>query len=212
MDPFGNRVDDRGESYDRRGRRVDPSSYVRDAEGQPVLDPARDVQYTRELGEEICHAYLNHTVIMSTHVVAAACFERLRRYSPADDLFTVLRQRDTLVIPRDELARDVVKLRDTLANLERQGRIALGDYVRSASGGDIIERAVKAFAGYHSSPVLTSRPEGLSLSDTNLLFYYQNRLAGHGVAWDVIAPSGYVPLARPAGSETKTAEAPEAAP
>jgi glycerol-3-phosphate O-acyltransferase len=38
--------------------------------------------------------------------------------------------------------------------------------------------------------VLDSRPDGIAICDTNLLFYYQNRLAAHGVAWDVIAPPG----------------------
>ncbi len=65
-----------------------------------------------------------------------------------------------------------------------------GDVVRRASGGDIVEGAVRAFASYHQAPVLRSVPEGIVLCDTNLLFYYQNRLAGHGLAWDVIAPPG----------------------
>lgn len=195
IDLFGNRIDERGDSYDDRGRRVDPASYMRDAEGNVVVDHARDAQYARELGEEICEAYARDTVVMSTHVVAAACFARLRRASPAGDLFTVLRQRDTLTIPRDDLARDVVRLRDDLRALEIDGRIVLGDYLRSSSGGDIIERAVRAFSGFHAAPVLASRPEGLALCDTNLLFYYQNRLAAHGVAWDTIAPPGAAPHA-----------------
>ena len=48
------------------------------------------------------------------------------------------------------------------------------------------------------SPVLSSTPEGLTLSDTNLLFYYQNRLAHLGLAWDVIAPPGSLPARPPA--------------
>jgi glycerol-3-phosphate O-acyltransferase len=190
VDPFGNRVDERCRSYDLRGREVDPSSYVRDLSGKVTLDAARDAQYTRELGEEICRAYLRDTVIMSTHLVAAACFERLRRASPAPDLFTVLRQRDVVTVPRDDLAADVVKLRDRAAALEQKGQIRLADFARKASGGDILEQAVRAFAGYHASPVLSPRPEGIALCDTNLLFYYQNRLAAHGLSWDVIAPPG----------------------
>ncbi len=62
--------------------------------------------------------------------------------------------------------------------------------IRRASGGDIVEGALRAFASYHQAPVLRSTPEGVVLCDTNLLFYYQNRLAGHGLAWDVIAPPG----------------------
>jgi glycerol-3-phosphate O-acyltransferase len=187
IDPFGNSVDERGDSFDRRGRRVDPASYVKDREGEAVLDPVRDSQYTRELGEQIIDAYERDTVIMSTHVVAAACFERLRRASPRPDLFAILRQRDTLCIPRDELAADVVALRDKLIDLKRRGRISLGQFTESASGGDIVERAVRAFAGYHTTPVLTPRREGLAVGDPKLLFYYQNRLASHGLAFDAAA-------------------------
>jgi glycerol-3-phosphate O-acyltransferase len=190
LDPFGNTVDERGRSHDRRGREVDPSSYVRDGSGLVTLDHARDAQYTRELGEEICRAYVRDTVILSTHVVAAACFARLRRAAPAGDLFTVLRQRDVVVVSRDELARDVVELRDRLVRLEEERGVRLGDVVRRASGGDIVERALRAFEGFHSAPVLESRDGGLALCDTNLLFYYQNRLAAHGLAWDVLGPQG----------------------
>lgn len=189
LDPFGNRVDEAGRSYDRRGREVDPSSYVRGLDGEVTIDHARDAQYARELGEEICEAYARDTVVMSTHVVAAAAVARLRRQAPGADLFLVLRQRDT-VIPRDELAADVVALRDRLRALEEQGCVRLGQHVRRGSGGDLIERALRAFGGYHAAPVLESRPDGIAVCDTNLLFYYQNRLAAHGVAWDVIAPPG----------------------
>ena len=188
VDPFGNLVDEECRSFDRRGREVDPASYVKNARGEVTLDPVRDAQYTRELGEEICRAYAKNTVIMSTHVVAAACFAHLRKAAPAADLFTVLRQRESVVVPRDELARDVLALKERLVTMEQRGEIVLGDFFRSASGGDIVERAIRAFSGYHASPVLAARREGVALCDTNLLFYYQNRLAAHGLAWDVIAP------------------------
>jgi glycerol-3-phosphate O-acyltransferase len=196
LDLFGNRVDERGRSYDHRGRLVEPSTYVTDARGKAVIDPARDAQYARELGETICEAYLADTVVLSTHLVAAACFDRLRRAAHAPDLFTVLRQRDAVTVPRDELARDVVALRDKVIALERLGKIRAGQFLRTASGGDIVERALRAFAGFHPAPVLRAGRDGITLSDTNLLFYYQNRLAAHGLAWDTIAPPG-MPPARP---------------
>ncbi len=196
IDLFGNRVDEEGVSYDRRGRPVDPASYVKDIEGRVTIDAARDTQYTRELGEEICRAYQRDTVVLATHLVAAACFEHLRDASPAKDLFTVLRQRDVLTVSRDELAKSVGALRDRILSVERRNQIRLGTYERSASCGDLVEHALRAFAGYHKAPVLASRPEGIALCDTKLLFYYQNRLAAHGLASDFIAPPGMAP-ARP---------------
>ncbi len=203
IDLFGNRVDDEGRSHDRRGREVDPASYVKDASGKVTVDGSRDIQYTRELGEEICRAYARDTVIMPTHLVASACFARLRKAAPAADLFTVLRQRDAVTVPRDDLAADVTRLRDQLVALADAGEASASPELRTASGGDIVEIALRAFAGYHSSPVLLSKPEGLTLCDTNLLFYYQNRLAHLGLAWDVIAPPGSPPARPPAD---KTAE------
>jgi glycerol-3-phosphate O-acyltransferase len=190
IDPFGNRVDEEGRSYDARGREVDPATYVKNQRDAAVIDGARDAQYARELGEEICRAYARDTVVMSTHVVAAAGFARLRKHAPAADLFTVLRQRDVLTVPRDDLAADVTAICNRLRELEKQGCVVLGEHVRRASGGDVVEHALRAFAGYHSAPVLDSRPDGIALCDTNLLFYYQNRLAAYGVAWDAIAPPG----------------------
>jgi glycerol-3-phosphate O-acyltransferase len=196
IDPFGNAVDDEGVSHDRRGRPIDPASYVRDSRGEASVDGPRDAQYTRELGEEICKAYQRDTVIMATHVVATVCFDRLRKASPAPDLFTVLRQRDGVCVPRDELGADVARLRDKLLQLERAGAIRVSDSIRSLSGGDIVEAAMRAFAGYHSTQAIQPRTEGIALSDSNLLFYYQNRLAAHGLAWDLLAPPG-MPPARP---------------
>jgi len=196
MDFFGNSVDEMGRSHDRRGREIDPASYVRDHRGEVVIDPNRDAQYTRELGEEICHAYARDTVIMATHLVSAACFARLRGASPAADLFTVLRQREAVTVPRDDLARDVAELKDRVLELAQKGGVCVADHVRESSGGDLVERAVRALSGFHASPVLHSKAEGIALCDTNLLFYYQNRLAAHGLAWDVIAPPG-APTARP---------------
>jgi len=206
MDPFGNRVDDEGVSHDARGRAVDPASYVKNTRGEVTIDHARDAQYTRELGEEICRSYARDTVVMATHLTAAACFARLRAAAPADDLFTVLREREAVTVARDDLARDAVLLRDELLAVEREGGVVVGEAVRRASGGDIVEVALRAFASYHTAPVLRSGPEGIVLCDTNLLFYYQNRLAAHGLAWDVIAPPGTLPSRRPSALRVVAAD------
>jgi glycerol-3-phosphate O-acyltransferase len=183
LDPFGLAVDERGESYDRRGRHVETASYVKDLRGNVGLVPSRDAQYTRELGREIAAAYKRETVVMPTHIVASACFDHLRRTSPSADLFTVLRLRDE-VTSRDDLSREVLRIREELADLEKSGGVVLAESVRHASGGDIVAQAMRAFRGYHTTPVIDPRPDGIALRDTNLLFYYQNRLAEHGFGWN----------------------------
>lgn len=183
LDPFGSQVDDEGRSIDKRGRPIETASYVKNLSGNVELDDNRDAQYTRELGREIGRRYRHETVVMSTNIVAAACFDYLRHQAPSMDLFNMLRQRDE-VIPRDDLNREVLRLRDQLLDLEKSGAVHVSDVVRDCSGGDIVAQAMRAFRGYHTSPVIEPRPDGIGLSDPNLIFYYQNRLVGHGLGWN----------------------------
>ena len=176
LDPFGLEVDANGNSRDYRGRQVEPASYVSNLEGEVNDDPGRNTQYTRELGREMAAAYQRHTVIMSTHLVASACFSRLKEVAPSSDIFTVLRVREQ-IIERDALAQTVLALRDKLQILEQEDKVVLADEVRNCSGADILSQAMAAFDGYHTHPVIESLDRGVALRDARLLFYYQNRIA-----------------------------------
>jgi glycerol-3-phosphate O-acyltransferase len=57
--------------------------------------------------------------------------------------------------------------------------------------------------------VLSPRGSELVLTDTRLLFYYQNRLAAHGLAYDAIAPKGAAVPAAPI-AKVRTEAAPSA--
>jgi glycerol-3-phosphate O-acyltransferase len=203
LDCFGNEVDDEGTSHDARGRPVKAEDYVIGPDGKPVLDPVRDAEYTRELGERIVDAYKRDTVVLGTHVVATCAFERLRRAVAGApglkgaDLFTVLRHRDDVTVARAELAEDVDVLVERLSAMESRGEILVSPTVRGKRGDAVVADALRAFAGYHTNEVLAPRGTELVLHDTRLLFYYQNRLAAHGVAFDAIAPPGTRPAALP---------------
>lgn len=193
LDCFGNFVDDEGNSHDNRGRMVDARTYVTGRDGKPAMDTVRDAEYTRELGDRIVESFKRDTVVMSTHVVAACAFERLRRAVGKADLFTVLNHKDDITVPRSELAEDVDLLMSRVATLEDQGEIAIAPNLRGRRGDEIVDEALRAFAGYHTNEVLAPRGGELVLRDTRLLFYYQNRLAAHGLAFDAIAPKGMAP-------------------
>jgi glycerol-3-phosphate O-acyltransferase len=197
LDCFGNFVDDEGVSHDARGRAVDAESYILGRDGRPCLDPVRDAEYTRELGERVVDAFKRDTTVMATHVVASCAFERLRRAVGKADLFTVLRHRDDVSVPRAELAEDVDVLVERLTAMESRGEIVLAPSLKSRRGDAIVADAIRAFAGYHTHEVLAPRGSELVLGDTRLLFYYQNRLAAHGLALDVLAPRGTLPARAP---------------
>jgi glycerol-3-phosphate O-acyltransferase len=98
----------------------------------------------------------------------------------------MLRMRDE-VVPRDALAREVSRVRDRLLDMERSGEIHVAESLRKASGDDILSQAMRAFRGYHTLPVVNSQADGVGLCDPNLLFYYQNRLALHGLGYNPLA-------------------------
>jgi glycerol-3-phosphate O-acyltransferase len=180
VDCFGNHVDEEGLSYDARGHAVSPLSYLTDSEGRVGPDPARDVQYTRELADAVVAAYLRDTVVLATHLVAACAFERLQQ-GIGGDIFAMLRSHDDVLVSRAELAERVERLRDRVRELESRGRIVLGAHLVRATGREILDEALRAFSGYHTTPVLAPRGDELLLADTRLIFYYQNRLAAHGL-------------------------------
>jgi glycerol-3-phosphate O-acyltransferase len=189
LDCLGNAVDENGTSRDARGHVVDPLTYLTDADGRVGPDAARDAQYTRELGEAIVGAYRRNTVALATHLVASSAFEKLRAsVGGRADLFAMLRAQDDLLVSRAELADDVERLRDRARELERGGGIVLGPRLGRATGREILDEALRAFSGYHTTPVLEPQGDSLRLVDTRLIFYYQNRLAVHGLAADLIAP------------------------
>ena len=193
LDFFGNRVDEDGVSYDSRGHAVSPASYLTDAGGRVVHDPARDAQYTRELAEALVGAYRRDTVAMATHLVAASAFEKLRASLGGGDIFAMLRSHDDVTVPRAELAESVARLRDRAIDLQTQGKILVGPHLAHATGREILDEALRAFSGYHTTPVLEPRGDMLLLADTRLLLYYQNRLASHGLSMD-FAARGHVGL------------------
>jgi glycerol-3-phosphate O-acyltransferase len=196
LDCFGNKVDEAGRSLDAHGRVIDAKSYVFDPKDHPVRAPARDAQYTRELGEVICAAFKKDTVAMSTHLVASVAFARLEKAAGVADIFALLRRGDDVVVPRKEFVAELDELLGRARAMAAEGLLVLAPTVETASGEEVLAEALRAFAGYHSTEVITPRGPDLVLADTRLLFYYQNRLAAHGLAADRIAPPGTAPTAR----------------
>ena len=64
-DPFGNRVDSKGQSFDRRDRPIDITKYVT-REGEAIIDEQRDREYTNEVGERIVDEFVRHNMILNT--------------------------------------------------------------------------------------------------------------------------------------------------
>lgn len=177
VDPFGNEVGPDGRSYDSRGRSIDPASYVL-RDGQAVIDPDRDAEFTRELGATLCREFAKETVVMSTHVVARVLFERLAAEFPDADLFQRLRLRGLVTFEQDEVHRAIEVLRARLIELERDRKLRLTETVRAGQPSEILGRALEAWRDYHGLRTPADMHEGrVTLGDLKVLYYYQNRLS-----------------------------------
>lgn len=179
MDPFGNEVDNAGESLDPRGRFVDPTRYVL-AGGEPVHDEQRDAEYTREVGERVADAFMRDSVLQSTHVCARAIFDLLRRQNPEVDLLRLLRAGG----PREEMSLAEVHevtgaLLEELRGIADRGGVRLSPMVRSGTAEDVVIDGLRYFSTYHRTPAASRRGDRVFPTDRALLFYYQNRLEGY---------------------------------
>jgi glycerol-3-phosphate O-acyltransferase len=179
MDIFGNRVDLEGNSYDARGRRVEVERYVL-KNGEPGHDPQRDAEYTRELSDEIVRAFLRDNVLHSTHLVAYALFNLLRKHNPGPDLYRLLRTGgEAASFPMQEVHQEVERVLATLRAHSQQRGPRLDRLVEGNDTQAIVAEGLKAFSLYHTRPAAVRRGDRVFHEDRNLLLYYSNRLRGY---------------------------------
>ncbi|HVY60188.1 MAG TPA: 1-acyl-sn-glycerol-3-phosphate acyltransferase [Planctomycetota bacterium] len=181
LDPFGNRVEADGESYDRRGRRVDATRYVT-RDGKPVHDAQRDAEYTRELGDQVIASFRADNTLQSTNVVALTLFDLLRRKSPGLDLYRLLRtggREDN--VPIGELAAAVGRVVARIKEKSDKGEVRLDPRLYGLDADAIIGDALRAFASYHARAAVQRRGDRIYAGDMNLLFFYNNRAIGYGL-------------------------------
>jgi glycerol-3-phosphate O-acyltransferase len=180
-DPFGNPVDDDGVSLDPRGRSIDIRRYVM-KQGELVADAARDMEYTREVGERLITAFAKDNVVQSTHIVARALFVLLLQKNRSTDLVRLLRVGGTSDdVGLAELYREVDRLLTQLRAMALHGSLRLAPGVQTAPSDDVVSDALRHFACFHSAPAATRRGDRIFATERNLLFYYQNRLEGYGL-------------------------------
>lgn len=180
IDPFGNTVTPEGTSIGPSGHEIDPRSYV-SIRGEATRDAGRDAAYTQDLGELLVARYPKETVVMATALVAHVLYRRVVRHTPRVDLFTRLRHRGEVVVPRGELTRDIAETRDRLMKLEREGALRVSQTVRRADPEQLLTRALDVWNGYHDRTAAEDRGNEVCAEDPTLLLYYQNRLVGWAV-------------------------------
>lgn len=178
-DPFGNKVDSEGNSYDRRGRLVDITRYVI-RNNKPVVDYQRDQEYTNELAERIVDEFVRHNMVMNTHLLASTFFQMLCDKNKDMDLYRLLYTggyQDHF--PMQDVCEATDRNLEALRNLARQGEIEIAPYMYSGSAKEHVETALRIFGTYHNPAVLHREGDRIVPGNLNLLYYYSNRLKGY---------------------------------
>ena len=178
-DPFGNHVDEDGESLDPMGRRIDAARYVW-VNGVPDSDAQRDAEYTREVGERLMDAYAKDNVVLSTNITARAIFNLLRKYNPSRGLLRLIRS----TCPVEDFSlRDVyIELEWLLERIwekERAGEIRVAQTLKKMTAEDIVADGLRHFSSFHTRDACVRKGDRVFVLDKPLLLYYQNRLEGY---------------------------------
>lgn len=181
LDPFGNRVDMEGKSFDQRGRSIDIARYVMN-DGEVTFDPQRDQEYTNELSGKVVEQFSKYNMIMTTHLVAFACFKLLQRKNAKLDLFRLLHTGGYIdQLQYSEVCQEVDRVMTQLRSLREREEVQLEPNLLRSTTEEIIESALRFFKSYHQVPVLQRQGTRITPGDLNLLYYYHNRLMGYPV-------------------------------
>jgi len=180
MDVFGNAVGASGQSYAPDGTPIDPRGYLT-VDGEAVVDPMRDAEYTRQTGGAVASAFLRETVILPSNFLGWLLFEREKRWAPKLDLFALIRTTSGDRHDMTELCGDAERVRRLLVNEERLGHLRLDPAVRSAPIDELIEDGVRTYGMYHLRNAVEMTDDAVIVRDPKVLFYYGNRLANWAV-------------------------------
>ena len=180
LDVFGNLVDDEGHSIGPSGSIIQPVRWLT-TRGEVQREAQRDMEYTRELGCRLADRFHKENTVLTSHLVAFAFFETLRRKYPEFDLFRLLR----LSLPQRSIPySDFLAAAETehrrVVECSGRGEFFLSDDLKTGHTETWVKEGVRQLGLLHDVAVVKVQDEVISTEDMNLLYYYRNRLTGYG--------------------------------
>lgn len=182
LDVFGNHVDQDGVSLGPNGTIVDPKRWLT-TRGELVAETQRDQEYVRVLGTRLVDRFHEENTVLTSHLVAFAYFEALRRQYPDLDVYRFLR----LSLPQRSL-----QLSDFMAQAEfyqrrvrqaeSEGKLHLSEELKRSDVQAWVNDGIQNLGLFHENAVLKIEDGAIFTEDMNLLYYYRNRLAGYGLS------------------------------
>ncbi|MCB0516026.1 MAG: 1-acyl-sn-glycerol-3-phosphate acyltransferase [Chitinophagales bacterium] len=179
MDLFGHDLDPEGNSLDAEGKIIDISRYY-ESKGSIVQDVQRDNEYTRLLSQHILARFYSENIVLSSHLVAFAAFEILRKKHRTLDFYGLLHlPEEDRIIPYSYFAKVIERLLAQITVLHENGKMKMSESILQ-SPEEVIKDGIKHVGMYHDKKVLRKTSEGdITSDDMNLLLFYHNRLEGY---------------------------------
>lgn len=180
LDIFGNFVDEEGRSIGPNGTTIDPVRWLTTS-GELRSDSQRDHEYTRELGVRLVERFHGENTVLTSHLVAFAFFEALRKKYPSLDLYRFLRlsQAQRSILYSDFLL-EAEQCHQRVREAADGGKLFLSKELQTSNVHAWVKEGVQQLGLLHDAAVLQIRDETIWTEDMNLLYYYRNRLCGYG--------------------------------
>jgi glycerol-3-phosphate O-acyltransferase len=146
-------------------------------------DKQRESVYTRLLAKKIVDNYHKYNVVLSSHLVAFAAFEILKKMHPDFDIFGLIRQpEEDFIFPKDLMVDVTSQVLKALRNMERNMEVRLSEVLASDDMDSVIKVAMRNLGVYHNTKPLTMNKKGeIESQSFKLLYYYHNRLENYGL-------------------------------
>jgi glycerol-3-phosphate O-acyltransferase len=182
MDLFGNRVDEKGVSYDPSNNEVDIKKYFY-SNGEISKDAQRDAEYTRMLGDKIVERYHVEALVFSSQILAFAAFRIIKSRYAKMDLYGLMRlPSEDLVIRPKELMDSVDKVVIRLREMNENGEVQLEKEIKEGNIASIVKKGIANLGVYHAKMPLMYNAEGdFQSQDIKILYFYHNRIEGYGL-------------------------------
>ncbi|GAB5550885.1 MAG: hypothetical protein Sapg2KO_04760 [Saprospiraceae bacterium] len=180
MDVLGNKVDSNGDSFDQFGKKIDIKDYFM-LHGQITKDKQRESEYTIELGKSIVDRYHKDNIVLSSHLVAFAAFNMLKKENQKLDLYGVLRlPTEDYHFEYENLKLVVDQLLVHLRQMERDGAIKLSTILLKGDTDQIIKDGIQHLGAFHVNKPMRYNKQKQIISDSfHLLYFYHNRLLNY---------------------------------
>lgn len=179
LDIFGNDVDEEGRSIGPNGSIIEPQRWLT-TRGELRAEPLRDREYTRELGKKLVERFHSENTVLTSHLVAFAFFETLRKKYREFDLFRFLRlslpQRS---LPLADFLSSAEIYHKKLLQCSQRGEVFLSQELLQSRTESWVNDGVKQLGLFHDVAVVKISENAIWTEDLSLLYYYRNRLSGY---------------------------------